>query len=1171
MTADLAQDSAVRILPDPAQIAAADPRQSVFVTANAGSGKTSTLVDRVARLLLEDVSPGEILCVTYTKAAAAEMQARLFDRLGAWAVMDDGDLEASLADLDGRAATKLSKTDLSNARRLFAKALDTPGGLKIQTLHAFCEKLLRRFPLEAGVTPGFTVLEDQAATALSHEAREDLARLALGNDDGAIGQAYAHFAVELDFKAFEGLLARIEADRARLLDYVARVEAGVAPSPHGLVGADPDSDVATIQTDFMRFLDRTEWLSMAEAMDRGSVTDQACAKRMWEAEWSFPEVASVFLTKERGLIKNIATKSAPPHAKAWMTTMQDKVAATLGEVRKARVAEDTGHVLTLARAHGALYEAAKERRGALDFGDLVARTVELLTKRSSAAWVLFKLDGGIEHVLIDEAQDTAPEQWDIVQAMTEGFFSGIGSKRYGEGKVERTVFAVGDPKQSIYSFQGAKPEKLLEQRRFYSGMIAGAGFKYAGVDLLTSFRSTPEVLTFVDAVFFDETAPDIAARARSVVGAQGDRTPHTGIREDHGCIDIWPLYADEKAPERDAWDAPVDEEPVQSARKRIAADLAREIRRQVLEGVAVQDRKTRTLRPCGYGDFLVLVRRRDATFEEIIRAMKAVGVPVAGADRLKLSSHIAFDDLIALARVALYPDDELSLAEVLRSPFCDIPDDGTPDSLYELAGADPKRKRLWSALQARAGEHASWGRARALIDFAVVGRGRDPFAFFAGLLNRVDETGLSGRARLLNRLGREAEEAIDETLNQVLAAEQRGGRDLETCLAMLEGTDVEVKRELEAARGEVRVMTVHGAKGLEAPVVILPDTTSRAKAQGPTLMPVELADGTEAWLMCPGSEKEDCEASLAARTARQVRIDDETLRLLYVALTRARDRIVVLGRACGNGKQGYDDGSWWAVLSETFERLGTQARDIGDGRTRFGVDPEVLSAGRTLAGATTEVPAWARAQPPVDPSARYVSPSQVQAGKRLAAPSPLAVTEGEGGAVLGRFRRGDLIHRLLERLPEIAVADRADAAARLLARERDLSDDQRAEMINSAFGVLTDDRFAEVFGPGSRAEIALTGGAPELASGVVINGRIDRLVVTPDRVLVVDYKTNRPAPDRIEDADPAYVTQMATYVAVLKRLYPERPVEAALVWTDGPKLMAVPQELMDEALSALVQ
>ncbi len=1156
MSGPHAMEPGTRILPDTAQIAAADPRQSVFVTANAGSGKTSTLVDRVARLLLEEVQPDEILCVTYTKAAAAEMQARLFDRLGAWAVMDDRALAGSLADLDGRDAAGLSDDDLSKARRLFAKALDTPGGLKIQTLHAFCEKLLRRFPIEAGVSPGFTVLEDQAATALSHAARQDLARAALRDEDGPIGRAYGHFAVELDWASFEALLARIEQDRVRLTDYTRRVIEGTARGPHAIVGADPGSDVATIQADFMRWLDRTEWLAIADQMATGSVTDQACADRMWAADWTFAEVSAVFLTSGAPR-KSMATKSAPPAARDWLTAMQDKVVAALGQVRKARVAEDTVHVLTLAQAHGALYDQAKARKGALDFGDLVARTVELLTVRASAAWVLYKLDGGIEHVLVDEAQDTAPEQWDILRALTEGFFAGAGSRRFGAGKVERTVFAVGDEKQSIYSFQGARPERLNQEAQAYDRLVTGAGFGFKGVPLAASFRSTPEVLAFVDAVF---EGPD---RTRALVGEQVAAIPkHTAIRTgDQGCIDLWPLYIDEKPPERDAWDDPLDQETVQSARKRMAADLAREIRRQVETGVAVQDKSKRTLRPCGYGDFLILVRRRDATFEEIIRALKSAGVPVAGADRLKLSSHIVFDDLIAMGRFVLYPDDDLSLAGVLRSPFCDVNEEG----LYELAGARPERRKLWRELRDRATERPEWSRARDLLDFAIEARDRDPFAFFSALLNRVDETGVTGRARFLTRLGREAEEAIDETLNQVLAAEQRGATDLETTLAMLEAADVEVKRELEGARGEVRVMTVHGAKGLEAPVVILPDTTARAKAQGPTLMPVEQEDGSEAWLMCPGSEKEDCETSGAARTERQTRVDAETLRLLYVALTRARDRIVILGRGSGKSKLGYDEGSWWAVLNETFERLGTHVRDIGEGRRRFGIDPVVLEAGVAGAAVGIDVPAWARTPPVPDAAARFASPSKMDEALRIPAPSPLATVAGSG---LGRFRRGDLIHRLLERLPDIAEGERRDAARRILARERGLSEDQRAEMIEAAFGVLDDARFAPVFGAGSRAEVALTGSAPGLPSGVAISGRIDRLVITPKRVLIVDYKTNRPAPDDVDAADPAYVLQLAVYRTVLRRLYPDRAVEAALVWTDGPKLMAVPETMMEAVLAA---
>lgn len=1141
------------------QILAADPKRSVFVTANAGSGKTTTLVNRVARLLLNGVEPGEILCVTYTKAAAAEMQARLFGQLGRWAVLDDAELSGALAALDDSDPHSLDHGALGRARRLFARALETPGGLKIQTIHAFCEKLLRRFPIEAGVAPNFTVLENESARALSKDARDDLARAALKDREGPVGEAYAHFAVSLDWKRFEALLALIEADRDKLAAYVEAMADGSAPAPHILVGTDPDVTPDQLETAFLNRIDRRAWAEAATAMGTGSKTDQQCADRMRAAidPWTFQAVSAVFLTGDGEPRKSMATQKAPPAAAALLTDLQLTFIAELDTIRAARVADETKKVLTLARAHAALYEQAKRISGALDFSDLVSRTADLLTRRTTAAWVLYKLDGGIRHVLIDEAQDTAPDQWAIVRALTGEFFAGEPE--------DRTVFVVGDEKQSIYSFQGARPERLAMESQVYDTLVRGAGGDFEGVELAASWRSTPEVLAFVDAVF---ALPD---RTRSLVGEHLDTIPrHVAKRRGQpGSVELWPFFESSKPPEPDAWD-PVDQEPETSGRKALAAALAAEIKRQVESGVAVHalDKdKQPILRPAGYGDFLILVRRRDATFEEIIRALKTAGVPVAGADRLKLSSHIVFDDLKSLARFALFPDDDLSLAELLRSPFCDVPDFGTEDSLYELAGRE-KRRRLWRELQSRAGEHPSWGRARDLMQAMITARDGDPFAFFSLALNRVDDTGVSGRARILRRLGKEAEEAIDESLNQVLAAEERGGTDLETNLALLEAADVEVKRELEGPRGEVRVMTVHGAKGLEAPVVILPDTTGRSKPQGPGLTPVALDDTgeREAWLMCPGSSKEDCPATRDARDALQARADAESLRLLYVALTRARDRLIIMGRAVGNVKAGFNERSWWETLAETFDRLGDDRVEALDkGVRRFGPAPVTVLRTGTTPPAPSPLPDWVNSVPAIDSSARFVAPSQMDEVLRIPAPSPLAVVAGPG-APLGRFRRGDLIHRLLERLPEIEPAARPDAAARMLARERDLDDAQRAEMIAAAFRVLDDPRFAPVFGPGSRAEVAVAGRAAELPPGVVISGRLDRLVVTPDRVLVVDYKTNRPAPATVEAADPAYIRQLAVYVAVLKALYPDRAVEAALVWTDGPQLMPVPQGLMDQSL-----
>ena len=980
----------------------------------------------------------------------------------------------------------------------------------------------------------------------------------------------AYFAVALDWRSFHDLLGLLETQREALAAYIDRAEADPRLSPQALVGLRPGQTADGVEREFVEGLDPDAWSRAADGFAAGSANDRKIAELM---RASAPPTATLqaltplFFNSEGEPRTAFGTKSAPPKAVAYLSSLAADYGAALERQRAARVADETVKALTLARVHHALYALAKERRGALDFADLVARTVDLLTRRATAAWVLYKLDGGIEHVLVDEAQDTAPEQWAIFKALTEEFFSGAGSRHAARdaARIPRTVFAVGDEKQSIYSFQGARPERLREERRDYMERAEGAGRPFVGPALSTSFRSTEDVLRFVDAAF---EGPE---RSRALVGETGELTRHQAARiGQRGAVDLWPLFRDPPVSDRQAWE-PVDAESSRSGRKVLAQTLAREIRRQVESGVTVHDhRSDGGRRPARWGDFLILVRRRDATFEEIIRALKTERVPVAGADRLKLKAHIVFADLLSLARFALFPDDDLSLAEVLRGPLCDLTDFGDDHSLYPLADAEARQgASLWSNLNRRAGEQPQWSAARDFLTEMIGRRARDPFAFFSSALMRIGPDGRSGRARILARLGHEAEEALDETLAQVLAAEGRGGTDLETCVALLENADVIVKREMEAARDEVRVMTVHGAKGLEAPVVILPDTTSRAKPQGPTLMPVDAPDGGEGWLMCPSRSTEDCAASREARAARAARTDAEALRLLYVALTRARDRLILMGRALRRPEAGFEAKSWWDVLSETFDRLSVETgdvRDVGDGARRFGHDPEELPAyARPLNPASLELPAWLRRSPAPDLTGRLASPSSMGAGAHDPATSPLAAAGGRG---MGRFRRGELIHRLLERLPDLPTDARLAAARRMMARERDLDDDQRDEMISAAFAVLNDPRFAPVFGPGSRAEAALTGTSPELPNAARISGRIDRLIVSPDRVLVIDYKTNRPPPARVEEVDPAYVLQLATYAAVLRRLYPNRAIEAALVWTEGPSLMPVPEEAMAAALAA---
>jgi ATP-dependent helicase/nuclease subunit A len=1130
-----------------AQIRASDPGVCAFVEANAGSGKTSTLVNRVARLLLAGARPEAILCVTFTKAAAAEMQARLFSTLGDWAVMDDAALGEALA------AISEPGRDLSKARALFARALEAPGGLKIQTIHAFCERLLRRFPLEAGLSPAFSVLDDASAAEVSRQARDQTALLALEADASLVGQAYAHLAVELDWDSFNKMLATFESRRGDIEAYVEGCAHGVPPDVWRRCGLEGVTSPEAIEGEAVRRTRWTAWRRAAAALgtsQKDADLELAAALSACGPQSRFAELASVFFLKSGApkAASRLGLKGTPEEIKTWLLEEQSRLGRTAEQLRAAKIAEDTVHVLILAKAYAAFYEAEKDRLGALDFADLVALSVKLLTVRADAAWVLYKMDGGIEHLLLDEAQDTAPEQWDILRALTEEFFTGRGA-----GPAGRTVFAVGDEKQSIFSFQGAAPERLAVETQAFAAMALDASLPFQSVKLLESWRSTPEILTFVDAVFAGGPALEGVRPGR---GDGVERFPlrHIARRATGGRVDLWPLEVGQPATEVDPW-APVDSDAGKGPARRLAGRVADHIAETLAAGIAVWDKEARRWRACVPGDVLILVRRRNALFHEIIRALKRAGIPVGGPDRLDLAEHGIFQDLLALSRFVLFPDDDLTLAGLLRGPFCDLDETSLFDLAHDRAGA------LWAALRRRAGERAEWATAAERLSFAVETLPKTaPFDGFSRFLARLDGEGRSMRQRLLTRLGAEGEDALEAFLSLVLSLEGQGYRDLESLAAALARTDLQIKRDPDAPQGqgggEVRVMTTHGAKGLEAPIVILPDTSTRATSQGSSLL--DLPGGGFAWAPRAGA---DCQVSAAARRLRDEAALQESSRLLYVALTRARDWLIIAGVAT---EPRYFKGSWRALAEDGFGRLESRATALtgGDEARRFGSDPTPLKREDADIVARVAMPGWIGGlAPPEGPDRRYASPSSLGESDRGEAPSPLT---GQG---LGRYRRGEIIHGLLERLPDLPRSARASAAARLLARQPELNDDQRAEMAGAALSVLEDPQFASVFGPSSRAEVAVVGAAARLPPGVAISGRIDRLVIEPHRVLIVDFKTNRPAPARIEDADPAYIAQMAAYAAVLAEVYPDRAVEAALVWTDGPRLMAIPETLMRAVLA----
>ncbi|MEX0852472.1 MAG: double-strand break repair helicase AddA [Bauldia sp.] len=1149
-----------------AQAEASHPANSAWVSANAGSGKTYVLARRVIRLLLAGTDPARILCLTFTKAAAAEMANRVFGILARWVTLSDADLAAAIAEIEGVAAGAALTAE---ARRLFAHALDTPGGLKVQTIHAFCDRLLHQFPFEANVAGHFEVLDQRGEKDLADEARRSVLARAAADPMGAIGQALdVVLAYSSDF-GHEQAIGEFIDKRDRLRSWISGGDSlGKALADlRRALGLRADETVAGLRALVIgeAAIDRETAVRLADLLRSSGPSDAEAAARLApyalspDADQRIDAWLDFFMTGGN-LRKSVVTnpvRAAWPGLDELLTAEGDRLDALLDRIQAAECFESTAAMLCLADAAVAEYERLKRARGLLDYEDLVVKTANLLSRSDARSWVHFKLDRGLDHILVDEGQDTSPRQWQVITALAEEFFTGQGAS-----EVNRTLFAVGDEKQSIYSFQGAVPAWFSRIQREVGSSAKAAGYAWVDRELHLSFRSAPVVLSAVDRVFEAEAAHR---------GLSGElRAPvHTAWRRNApGRVVVWPLVEPPKKRDTEDWATPVDhlgkDSPEVKLARRIADLIAGWLERgEVLEA---------TGKPIPPGGILILTRTRGALTDAVNRALKSRGVPIAGADRLTLTDHIAVLDLVALGRVALLPQDDLSLAALLKSPLIGL----TEDALYELAQARPGS--LWEALAAKARERQDYAEAKGALDrWRALADYRDPHGFFAAILGPE-----RGRRAFLKRLGPETEDVLDEFLAQALAYEATEAPSLEGFLYWLTASETEIKRDTDVARDEVRVMTVHGAKGLEADVVFLIDNGSMPVH--PTHYPrvLALGDGSDpvaavpyAWMRSSTVMPKVVSERLAEWCERA---EEEYRRLLYVGLTRARDRLYVCGIAKKTGERARQRG-WHALVERALEPECTRALSpSGDLEAlEWRARPQVPGeGGRQPVGlAAIAIPDWAASNaPPAPPSARRLTPSTALAaegGEPPDFPAPrLIAARGDTDAAQA-LARGRLIHRLLQSLPDIRPSDRDAAGARYLsALAGDRSPTDRAGLLAEVLAVIDHPEFAAVFAPGSRAEVEIAGRVQTAAGEATISGRVDRLAVTSDRVLIVDYKTNRPAPARLEEVPQDYLAQLALYRIVLTRLYPGRGVGGALLWTDRPALMAIPESVLEQAASTLV-
>ncbi len=1137
------------------QMQAVVPEDTVWLSASAGTGKTQVLSSRVLRLLLQPgVEPSQILCLTFTKAGATEMASRINERLAKWVRLG----EVALADELKAIGADYGKETIARARTLFASVLDCPGGgLRIDTIHAFAQWLLGAFPLEAGLIPGARAMEDRERVLLQRQVLSDLLVKAESDAlaDPQLLEALAELSLQMGPPAVEAWLLRCAEAQVYWIGPASLMRLRI-------------NMILGLPSDF----DDEQLAEMCEDdnFDQDALECCLAAYRQWSAATGKTNSAAIthwltadpaerlerldelykLLFSQKGTVKN--TKSLVKFEESFEEA-GFAVMASMQRIRDARallgLANRLVKALRLGRAFAIAWDEAKKREGLIDFDDQIRLAADLLTNSDYAQWIGYKLDRNIDHILVDEAQDTNAAQWKIIlDGLTQEFFSGLGQR----GDVLRTLFVVGDYKQAIFRFQGTSPENFEAAKQRVDAAMRNAAAnaeatrsnmgarELQDLGLDQSFRTATPVLEFVDKA--------IAQIGYEEFGLSKPTDPHQG-QDRSGYVALWrPIGAQvgEEIGDGDH-DGEDDAEGAESWISKPEREMANHIADQIKawldpEGPGYTLVKGKTRR-AGPGDVMVLVRKRRELAGLIVARLHAAGLPVAGVDRLRLGAPLAVKDLVAALRFAAQPFDDLTLASLLVSPLIGW----TQEQLLQH-GYREKDVRLWDHL--RRTSHPDVAAAMQQLTDLLGKADYDPPQ---ALLHWLLVGPWHGRRKLVARLGREANDPIDELLNAASAYAASAAASLTGFLAWFDAGEGELKREADGAGGLVRVMTVHGAKGLQAPIVILADATGAPPdAKGIKIDLAEPHGDPERTIPLPGLKKEEKCGRIAEEYERVLREEtQEHWRLLYVAMTRAEEALFIGGalRAKDNGEVAKD--SWYEKLRELF---GTQewAKDkVWGDRLEWGAGPPSILADPAKAAKDrpTPLPGWLTAPAVAEPRPpRPLAPSSL--GDDEAPDPPFPPGTGNEAA-----RRGTLIHKLLERLPAVAPRARREAALRWLEfNAQEFDEAARDKMADQALQVIENPEWADLFAPDALAEVPIAA----VVGDRVVAGTIDRLLISKDRIRLIDFKTTRRPPESLEQVPRVVLRQMGAYVAALEAAYPGREVEAALLYTHTPQLIAIP-------------
>lgn len=1153
---------------------AADPLRSVWVSASAGTGKTRILTNRVLRLLLTDVLPHRILCLTFTNAAASEMNNRIQDDLAKWANLDEPSLEKELLDLLGRSP---SSEEMRKAKRLFAKTIESPGGLRILTIHGFCQQILGRFPVEAGIPPNFSVVEPIRSEELLVEARNEVmhrvARGALGqNEYTPLTEAVNILLKDNSEYSLTSLLNNTRFYRQEILDLItdysyddiSKIYARYLEAP--LV-----DDLPQLYRDYLiKLSHRSAQIKaiMGAFAQYGSANEQNLAIGLDEF-LAYPDkqienftlYTAPFLKADNQprLLTRYPTKAVKnnaPDIENYIETEQLYLAGLFEAEARIKAYNNS---MALTRFSGEVlreWQYNKLSHMLLDYDDLIERTSALL--KNNMSWVHYKLDEGIDHILVDEAQDTSPKQWKIIWRLAKEFFEDIERNNHKN----RTLFVVGDFKQSIYSFQGAIPKEFIEYQKLFTGKAAEAGIEILDVQLDTNFRSIPPILQFTDMVI------NQSAKQGVILPLSEKPLHHQPVRlGDYGDVEIWPLLPKQKS-EDFTYSFPPSLPNDGSNEEKLAENVAARIRQLLDEQFYVSSQK----RPCMEKDFLILVRKRNPIVAPLIKALNAHNIPVFGADRLDILEQIAVQDLLALARFMLQPADDYSLACILRSPLFDVSEADLFDLSFE------RETTLFTELKNKQNENIAFKHAyeildhwRGFVDF------RAPFAFFSQILAEKEYE------RMIIRLGGEAKDALHEFLEFTLAWEKNNPPLLETFMRTIDSGKLEVKREYEndETSNAIRIMTVHGSKGLQAPIVILPECENNRKRAGDKIQLYHcrrdetIFDGLD--IRHPIAKQDAImeripllfwtkgtlpDAMRQANEQNNIENIEEYHRLLYVALTRAEDKLIIGGIQQSENKSSERPLSWYDhILAVTQNEnnhfvssptlLPYLEGDIKELKATYDMRPQEKTTQGEILKSALPLPDYFYDDAPIERRPyNPLTPGQVMdEDSDIAARSPLDNTD-----LSKFFNRGIIIHKLLELLPQSNKDNWEKITQQFLQQKNwQLPHKQQADIFKEVMAVMHNPEFADIFDASALVEVPISG----ILGDDSISGRIDRLLIKENEILLIDFKTNRKPPMNAQSVANIYIKQLKTYKSLLQEIWPNKKIRCALLWTDNCTLMSM--------------